>query len=67
MREQSVRDRGPSLSNVDAEHGTRDPSHPSSQLRILAVEQELVEYVEAAHGNRRGGEYLHAARMRPKN
>jgi len=67
MREQGARDDRLSQSEVEAERSARDPSHPSSQINILAVEQELVQYAKAAHGNHRGGEYFHATRMRLKN
>jgi hypothetical protein len=67
MREQGFRDHGRSLSKVEAERGTRDPSHTNSQIGILAVEQKLVEFAKAAHGNQRGGKHLHATRIRPKN
>jgi hypothetical protein len=68
LGDQGVRDHdGVSLSKIKAERGARYPSHANSQIGVLAVEQKLVEHVEAAHGNQRGGDYLHATRMRPKN
>ena len=57
---------GGKISDVNAEYGARDPSHANSQIGILAVEQKLVEHVEAAHGKRRGGKYLHAAKDAPE-
>ena len=56
-----------SQSELEAERGSRDPSHLNSQISILAAEQKVVEYAEAAHGNQRGDYYLHAATMCPKN
>jgi hypothetical protein len=35
MREQGVRDQGLSLSKVEAERGSRDPSHANSQNRYI--------------------------------